>query len=236
MFVVQYGQTLKKYDSCIVWGKWRLVGGEELYDVEADRAQQANVATRHPDVVSAMRAFYDRWWSGLEPTLNEFVPISLGARAQPVVEFNSGDWEGIYADNSGYVRQAVGGPTGGHWNILIEEGGTYEFTLRRWPERAGVALGEKYEPSPRSPANMPALKTVGFPTIAGARVEIAGTATSAAADPKATAATLTARLPAGRGRLKAWFVDADGKDLCGAFYVTVKRIEKPLEGANGEKK
>ena len=38
MFVVQYGQTLKKFDSCIVWGKWRLVGGEELYDVEADRA------------------------------------------------------------------------------------------------------------------------------------------------------------------------------------------------------
>jgi arylsulfatase A-like enzyme len=236
MFVVQYGQTLKKYDACVVWGRWRLVGGEELYDVEADRAQQADVATRHPDVVSAMRGFYDRWWGGLEPSLNEFVPISLGAGAQPVVELNSGDWEGIYADNSGYVRQAVGGPTGGHWNIQVEEGGTYAFVLRRWPERAGVALGEKYEPSPQSPANMPNLKTLGFPTIAGARVEIAGVTASAAADPKATSATLTARLTAGRGRLKAWFVDGDGKGLCGAFFVTVRRIEQPAEGANGEKK
>ena len=91
-----------------------------------------------------------------------------------MVELTSGDWEGIYADNSGYVREAVGGPTGGHWNIQVEEAGSYAFTLRRWPERAQVALGEKYEPSPRSPANKPNLKTVGFPTIAAARIEIAG--------------------------------------------------------------
>ena len=84
---------------------------------------------------------------GLEPTLNEFVPISIGAKQQPVVELTSGDWEGIYADNTGYVREAVGGPTGGHWHIKVEEAGEYEFTLRRWPEQTQAALGEKYEPS-----------------------------------------------------------------------------------------
>jgi arylsulfatase len=226
MFVVQYGQILKKFDSCVVWGKWRLVRGEELYDIETDRAQQTDLATRRPDVVSAMRDHYERWWKGLEPLLGEFVPISIGAEAQPVVELTSGDWEGIYADNSGYVRQAVGGPTGGHWNIQVEKGGTYAFTLRRWPERAQVPLGESYEPSPRSPANMADLKTVRFPTIAGARVEIAGTTVSAAADSRATAATLRAKLPAGRSQLKAWFADAEGKGLCGAFFVTVRREDE----------
>ena len=117
--------------------------GEELYDVEADRAQKTDVAAQHPDVVQAMRDHYERWWKGLEPMLNEFVPISIGAKQQPVVELTSGDWEGIYADNSGYVREAVGGPTGGHWNIQVEEAGEYEFTLRRWPERARVALGDE---------------------------------------------------------------------------------------------
>ncbi len=227
MFVVQYGQTPKKFESCVVWGKWRLVKGKELFDIQADRAQQTDVATRHPDVVAAMRDYYERWWQGLEHTLNEFVPISIGAEAQPSVELTSGDWEGIYADNSGYVRQATGGPTGGHWNIKVERAGTYEFTLRRWPERTEAALGDKYEPSPRSPANMANLKTVCFPTIAGTRVEIAGVSVSAAADPKATAAVLTAKLPADRTRLKAFFVDADGKPLCGAFFVTIKRIEQP---------
>ena len=103
---------------------------------------------------------------------------------------------------------------------------TMTFTLRRWPERAQVALGEKYEPSARSPANKPNLKTVGFPTIAGARIEIAGAAVSAAADPKATSASITANLPAGRTKLKAWFVDRGGNGVCGAFFVTVARNDR----------
>jgi arylsulfatase A-like enzyme len=167
-FVVQYGQIPAKFDSCVVWGKWRLVKGEELYNIEADRAQEHNLAASHPDVVKSMRDNYERWWSGLAPTLNDFVPISIGASQQPVVELTSGDWEGIYADNSGYVREAVGGPTGGHWHILVEEAGDYEFTLRRWPEQTKAALGDKYEPSATSPANKAKSKTVGFSTIARA--------------------------------------------------------------------
>ena len=100
-----------------------------------------------------MRDHYEAWWKGVEPMLNDFVPISIGAKQQPVVELTSGDWEGIYADNTGYVREAVGGPTGGHWHIQVEEAGEYEFTLRRWPEQTKAALGDKYEPSAKSPSN-----------------------------------------------------------------------------------
>lgn len=221
--VVQYGQIPKKFDSCVIWNKWRLVKGEELYDIEADRAQKMNVAARHPEVVKSMRDHYETWWAGLGPILNDFVPISIGAKPQPVVELTSGDWEGIYADNTGHVREAVGGPTGGHWHILVEEPGEYEFTLRRWPAQTKAALGDRYEPSARSPAGKPRLTTVSFPTIAAAKIDIAGVKASTKADPKATGATITTRLPAGRTKLKAWFSDAQGKDLCGAFFVTVKR-------------
>ena len=227
--VVQYGQIPKKFDACVIWGKWRLVKGEELYDVEADRGQKTDVADRHPDVVKAMRDHYEAWWKGLEPTLNDFVPIHIGAEQQPVVELTSGDWEGIYADNTGYVREAVGGPTGGHWNIQVEEAGEYEFTLRRWPEQTQAALGEKYEPSAKSPANKPNVRTVGFPTIAAANIDIAGLKASTPADPKATGATIRVKLPAGRTTLKAWFADADGKDLCGAFFVTGAEAGRPMK-------
>ena len=221
--VVQYGQVPKKFDCCVIWGKWRLVHGTELYDVEADRRQKNDVAVKHPGVVKAMRDFYETWWKGLEPTLNDFVPTHIGAKQQPVVELTSGDWEGVYADNTGHVREAVGGPTGGHWNILVEEPGEYEFTLRRWPEQTGAALGDRYEPSAKSPANNPKQATKGFPTIAAAKLEIAGVKACTPADPKATGATLTVKLPAGRTKLKAWFADADGKGLCGAFFVTVRK-------------
>jgi arylsulfatase len=229
--VVQYGQIPKKFDSCVIWGKWRLVKGTDLFDTVADRAQKTDVAAEYPDVVREMRDYYERWWSGLEPTLNDFVPISIGAPQQPVVELTSGDWEGIYADNSGYVREAVGGPTGGHWHIFVEQPGDYEFTLRRWPEQTGAALGDKYDVSPRSPANKANPKTVAFPMIARGRLEIAGVQATVAADPKSRAAVAIAKnLPRGKTTLKAWFADAAGKDLCGAFFVTVRKVNRERAG------
>jgi arylsulfatase A-like enzyme len=224
-FVVQYGQVPRKFEACVLWGKWRLVKGEELYDVAADRAQETNLAAREPSVLQAMRAYYEEWWRGVEPRLSDFVPISIGAKQQPVVELNSGDWENIYADNSGFVREAVGGPTGGRWHIEVETPGAYEFTLRRWPEQTKAALGDRYEPSEKSPSNRPKGKerTVGFATIAAARIAIAGVEVEDRADAKAQAATLRATLPPGRTTLQAWFRDAAGKDLCGAFYVTVRQ-------------
>ena len=226
-FVVQYGQIPQKFEACVVWGRWRLVKGEELYDIEADRAQASNVAVANRAVVKELRDYYEQWWSGLEPHLSDFVPISIGAKAQPIVELTSGDWEGIYADNSGYVREAVGGPTGGQWHILVEEPGDYEFTLRRWPEQTKASLGDKYEPSPKSPANKANPQTVGFPTIAKANLTIAGKTADSPANPQEAGVTISVPdLPAGKTTLKAWFADADGKNLCGAFFITVKRKEK----------
>ncbi|HVL11885.1 MAG TPA: hypothetical protein VM529_04940, partial [Gemmata sp.] len=220
--VVQYGQVPKKFESCVIWGKWRLVKGTELYDVVADRAQKENVADKHADVVKAMRDYYEEWWKGVEPLLDDFVPQSIGAKQQPVVELTSGDWENIYADNTGYVREAVGGPTGGTWHIQVEEAGEYEFVLRRWPEQTKAALGAAYEPNQKSP-KYNSKTTRSFPTIATAKVEIAGVKGEAKADPKAAGAPVTVKLPAGKTTLKAWFADASGKDLCGAFFVTVRK-------------
>jgi arylsulfatase len=219
MLVVQYGQTIKKFDSCVIWNNWRLIQGEELYDVAADRAQEKNLAAEQSDVVKAMRDHYETWWRGVEPNVNEFVPISIGAAQQPVVELTSGDWEGIYADNTGHVRTAVGGPTGGHWNIQVETAGEYEFTLWRWPEQTGAAIGDAYD----SKTAGPNATSRTFPTISQGRLEIAGIERAAKADAKAQGVALDVTLPAGRSTLKAWFQDEAGDDLCGAFFVTVRK-------------
>jgi hypothetical protein len=128
---------------------------------------------------------------------------------------------GNNADNTGYARAAGGAPTGGHWHILVEQPGEYEFTLRRWPEQTKAALGAKY--TPIGLANQKKKECASFPTIARARLDIAGLMAVTKADPKATGATVTAKLPAGKAKLKAWFADAQGKDLCGAFFVTVRK-------------
>ena len=96
--------------------------------------------------------------------------------------------------------------------------------LRRWPEQTQAALGDKYEPSAKSPANKANPRTVGFPSIGRAQLEVAGQKAQTAANPKEAGATINvANLAAGKTTLKAWFSDAEGKDLCGAFYVTVRK-------------
>jgi arylsulfatase A-like enzyme len=220
--VVQYGQTPAKHDACVIRGPWRLVKGNELYDVQADRGQTRDLAGSHPDIVARLRADYESWWNGIAGSLDDFVPQTLGAKQQPVVELTSGDWENIYADNVGYVRQAVGGPTGGTWHVHVERPGRYEFILRRWPPRAEATLG----------GAAPALAGIEgkapdrtFPGIAAAHVDVAGIRSHGPADPGATTAALTATLPAGTTTLKAWFADDRDQPLCGAFFVTIRRLD-----------
>jgi hypothetical protein len=114
---------------------------------------------------------------------------------------------------------AVGGPTGGLWHIQVEKEGEYEFTLRRWPERTHAVLGTVHDSTATGPYGV----SKEFPTIARARLEIAGLKEAATANPKAQSVTLSLNLPAGRTKLKAWFQDESGTDLVGAFFVTVRK-------------
>ncbi len=212
-FVVQYSRAkLEKWDCAVVWNQWRLVHGQELYDVNADRAQQTDLAAQHPGVVAAMREHYERWWAELEPLSRQFVTMSLGAEKQPIVTLTSSDWQDVYADNAGHIRQAAGGPRGGHWNVHVERAGEYEINLRRWPAEVDTALNA---PNGTNSRALP---------IAGAKLTAAGKELSAKANAGDKAVTFHLRLPVGPTTLQAWFVDASNADLCGAFYVTVRRL------------
>lgn len=212
-FVVQYSRAkLEKWECAVVWNQWRLVHGKELHDVAADRAQQNDLATKHPDVVAKLREHYERWWAELEPLSSQFVTTSLGAAAQPVVSLTSSDWQDVYADNAGHVRQAAGGPRGGPWNVNVERAGEYEISLRRWPSEVDAALTA---PNGADSRALP---------IAGAKLIVAGRELSGQAKAGDKAVTLQTRLPVGPAGMQAWFVDDKGNDLCGAFYATVRRL------------
>jgi arylsulfatase len=53
------------------------VNNEELYDIQADPGETANVIDRYPEVVAQMRAAYDAWWAKTWPLMvNEEVPLA----------------------------------------------------------------------------------------------------------------------------------------------------------------
>ncbi len=214
LLVVQYGQQVNKFESCVIWNQWRLVKGTELYDIHADPAQERNVADDHPSVISRMREYYEHWWRGVEPLTNDFVMTSLGSEKQPVVELTSSDWENIYADNSNHIRQGVGGPRGGHWNVQVERAGQYEITVRRWPKETSTPLSGKYDEKSKS-----------FP-IARAQLTIGSQQLSETASDQAQSVTFKLVLQPGRFQLQSWFQDASGQDQCGAYFAEVRRIQQ----------
>ncbi|MBI5772500.1 MAG: arylsulfatase [Verrucomicrobia bacterium] len=213
-----FGQTdtsgPKKFECAVLWNQWRLVHGTELYDVRADRAQERDVAAANPKLVADLRRRYEAWWSGVEPRLRDFVPISLGAAAENPVMLTSSDWQDAYADNANHIRNAAGGPRGGPWNVNIERAGEYEIVLRRWPFDLDAALDGNITPPGKA---LP---------IAAAKLAIAGQELTAKAVAGAREAVFRVKLPKGRAQFHAWFQDAEGRDLSGAFFVKVTRLEK----------
>jgi arylsulfatase A-like enzyme len=219
MLVVQYGQRPVKWDGAVMWKKWRLVKGEELYDLKSDPGQKKNVAADHADVLKKMRDHYEKWWAGVAPKIDNLSPISIGSDKENPVCLSAADWANVYCDNMHNLREGVN--RNGPWHLLAERDGTYEIALRRWPKEADAAISE----------GVPAFKAVdgGLPPgkalpIVRARLKIGDldeTKPVAAGDKEVT---FTVKLKAGtRTQMQSWFLDADGKQLCGAYFAYVRR-------------
>jgi arylsulfatase len=222
MLVVQYGQIPKKWDACVLWNKWRLVNGTELYNLASDPAQKNDFSAQQPDVLAKMRAHYEKWWAGVVGGIDDFCPISIGAPQENPVVLCSADWQNVYADNPGHVSDAVGGPRGAPWAVYVERDGDYEIALSRWPPHMKLPLSAGREPQKMTAGSLPQGKAL---PIAGARLAVAGIEQSVKTEEKAVSAVFRVSLKANTNtNLHAWFVDASGNDVAGAFYAVVRKL------------
>jgi len=212
MLVVRYGpDNREKWECAVLWNKWRLVSGEQLYDVSSDPHQDKNVAAEHPDIVAAMRKHYEQWWAKTNPLFNQPRYIHLGSeKANPVMLYSS-DWKGSYADN---FRNLSNGNQIGYWDVLVERKGEYKITLSRWHPAAGNALD--------APIQGPQGKGKAVP-IAKARIKVGNVDISQPTVTGQKEVSFTLHLEAGKTQLSTWFYDKDGKELCSAYYTLVER-------------
>jgi arylsulfatase len=219
MCVVQYGQKPEKGDCCVMWNKWRLVKGKELYDLKTDPGQMKDVADKNPDVLKKMTEFYDKWWAGVEKLVDDFSPISVGSDKQNPVCLTAAEWANEYCDNMNNLREGV--KKNGPWHLLVEQDGEYEVALRRWPKEADAVIS----------AGVPAFKGVdgGLPEgkalpVAKVRLKVAGLDETKAVGAKDKEVVFTVKLKAGtKLPMQSWCYDADGKELCGAYFAYVRR-------------
>jgi hypothetical protein len=134
------------------------------------------------------------------------------------MQLSPADWQDSFLDQGAQVRRGVA--TNGAWNVIVDRAGDYEFELRRWPREADAALTVGLPAHKHADGEFPA--GVALP-IAKARLKMGNFDESRAVAAGDKAVTFTTELKPGRAQLQTWFYDAGGKELCGAYFVYVRR-------------
>lgn len=135
--------TPEKWRQCAVMtDRWRLVDGNELYDMTADAGQLTDVADQHPEVTARLRADYDTFWNDVSQEHGLTSHMVIGSDEAPVVGLCSHDWlvETVPWNQNHIVRGIRAKEA--HWEIEVARDGIYEFSLRRWPVAADKAIND----------------------------------------------------------------------------------------------
>jgi arylsulfatase A-like enzyme len=199
---------IKWRKSAVMTDRWRLINGEELYDMSVDPGQTTSVADKHPDVVAKLRNEYEAWWAGISTTFTDYCEIIIGSDKENPCKLTSHDWHAHGPWNQDQVRQ--GQKRNSYWVVEVDRGGDYEIELRRWPKEAGAAI--------TAPVDGEAI------SAQKARLKIADFDQTKQIPKDARAVTFKAQLKAGKTRLQTWFIDGED-DSRGAYYVYVKRLD-----------
>ena len=132
---------VKWKDSCVIFRRWRLIRGQELYDLETDPEQRRDVAGEHPDLVTRLREGYEQWWALVGDRFEQPIPFTLPTQAGERVRLTAHDWRNddcVLPWNQGMIRNGL--RSDGAWEIRVDKPGRYRFALYRWPSEAGHAV------------------------------------------------------------------------------------------------
>ncbi len=214
----------KWHRSSLMQGDWRLVNGEELYDLSTDPEQRNDISAQNPDKLSDMIALYNEWWERSYPDFIEEPYIIIGDEKENPTTLYCHDWHSD-KDSPWHQRHIRDGYIdNGYWLVKVAEDGDYRLRLRRWPKEAGLALGAA---APIRPALQGTSVDDSKPgralAIKKARVEVQGAAMECEVDPTAEYVEFTVKLGKGETKLQSWFTLEDSRQL-GAYYIEVEKI------------
>ena len=230
----QYNGPPRKWvQTAVLTEQWRLVGGKELYNIDADPGQKTNVYAEHPEVVERLSSFYDALWEELEPTFQDVAEIPLGHPQARHVALNYHDCIGRHfgwfhnaiRDIERRIDPAEKKRAAAFWAVDVVTDGEYTIELRRWPRELGAAIHADI-PAGAEVYGRPAYRTIpgmGFPAVE-ANLSIGGRSFTEPVDDQAKGITFRVELSKGSHRLSARFIDAERRSL-DAFYAYVTKPE-----------
>lgn len=214
-------------NSSTMSGSYRLINGEELYDVSADPKQNKNIIDEQPEVAQRLRSAYQAWWEELEPTFSQTTEIYLGhAQANPV-RLTSHDWisTGNSPWNQGQIRAAQDNPDSfGPWAVKVIEAGDYQIEFRRWPEEADHPIRADLVGAPGVPGEVSKRTRVGVGVPAKECVlTIGGKKYRKPVAEGDKAILFEVSLEEGPAELFGQFIREDGSAI-GAYFACVEKL------------
>lgn len=220
VLVAQHTET--QWRAAVMWNKWRLIDGTELFDVTSDSLQEHNVAAQHPYVVEKLRAHYQDWWKEAERTIDDPAPYYFG-RDTGSYMLTAYDWYwGKRVFNWPHLRA---GDTGnGKYKIIFEAAGTYRITLMRWPEEAKAGIREGVPAFTPFDPLLGDLEEGKALDIRQAKIMLGDQQAIKPVGEDAVAVTFEMDVRKGDTFLQTWFIDSKGTEF-GAYYVYLKRAE-----------
>ena len=222
-------RPMKWRKSSIMRDKWRLVNGNELYDLRDDPGQHKNIASAHPGAVESLRAGYEKWWELVSEQFDKDIPIAIGQDDEEV-KITAHDIRNEASDtvfHHGQVR--AGKVVNGYWEIDVRCEGLYEIELRRWPEEAGHKISSGIDGDDvewRKDCVMEAwhkLYSGGTALdIRWARITLGGQMHHREVGPEDVSATFDINLKPGNDHLYAAFFDHEERTIA-PYYVYVRK-------------
>ena len=214
----------KKERGAVLWKNWRYLNDMTLYDISKDPLQDKDIAAEHPEIVAAMKNHLNSWWDDVKGDAEEIHRIVIGSPEENPMMLSACDWYNIFVDMQKQVR--TGAKKSGYWHVLVEQPGTYDFELRRWPVESGYGLNDSIPGTKVTDGILPA--GVSFP-IASAEIMVGDKEQRLYVSRNDKSARFTFELDAGKTSILTNFYDENGERIAGAYYLYVhRRSEVPL--------
>jgi hypothetical protein len=220
-------QNLVKYRRYSVMdNNWRLVNGNELYNMSVDRSQTNNVVEQHPEMAAKLAEGYERWWQSFmdEGVDERYAYIKVGSAFENPSRISSHD---MMTGKHGHSWHQYGAVTAtqatGKWKIEFVEDGEYKISLCRFPRESGLAINESF-PAKKKPVELDRAMPAGVKTdFVQAYIYIADFSSSAEIVAGQREVSFTASISAGKYDMEAQLIDKDGR-VHPAYYLYIEKL------------
>ncbi|MCL7764005.1 arylsulfatase [Polaribacter sp. Z014] len=205
--------------TCIMKNQWRLINGNELYDIEKDPKQRTNLADKYPKIVSELLKKNAKFLERVKENREYYeLPFSVvGNEAQKEIKLTIqhaiGEDSGIWKPEQ--VAAGMKNTNNKH-ALKVEKAGLYQISCRRWPKECpGPILGIPTE----NPKNLFKYETISPEKV---RISIANQMLEKDIKEDEAEVLFTVKLEKGKTILENDFIE--GKSKYGVYYTYVKYL------------